>query len=139
LALGHAELRAESHSEVQAWSEKTSADSFNLDYALVPESFSDFADLGATELQRRGVHKSEYRSGTLREKLFPSGVLISVHAFRPRSPPNRSRRDGAPTAADLGRPGRRDGRAERAAIGGLHPSARAGPALRLTIAAIAAD
>jgi hypothetical protein len=54
LALGHAELRAESHSEVQARSEKTSADSFNLDYALVPESFSDFGDLGAPELQRRG-------------------------------------------------------------------------------------
>ncbi len=57
---------------MQAWLEETGADGFNLGYALMHESFSDFVDLVVPELQRRGVYKQDYRPGTLREKLFPA-------------------------------------------------------------------
>ena len=58
---------------MQDWLEATDADGFNLSYALMPESFTDFVDLAVPELQRRGVYKTEYRDGTLREKLFGVG------------------------------------------------------------------
>jgi len=58
--------------EMQAWLQETGADGFNLGYALMHESFSDFVDLVVPELQRRGVYKQDYRPGTLREKLFPA-------------------------------------------------------------------
>jgi alkanesulfonate monooxygenase len=56
-----------------AWVAATDVDGFNLAYAVTPESFEDFADLVVPELQRRGAYKREYRSGTLREKLFGAG------------------------------------------------------------------
>ncbi|MFT4115228.1 LLM class flavin-dependent oxidoreductase [Bradyrhizobium sp.] len=59
--------------EMQSWIEETGADGFNLSYALMPESYVDFVELVIPELQRRGVYKTEYRSGTLREKLYGSG------------------------------------------------------------------
>lgn len=59
--------------EMQSWIEETGADGFNLSYALMPESYVDFVELVTPELQRRGVYKTDYRSGTLREKLYGSG------------------------------------------------------------------
>ena len=69
----------------------TDVDGFNLAYAVTPESFADFVDLVVPELQRRGIYKRDYRSGTLREKLSGSGRsrLASSHpsaAFRHRPP-----------------------------------------------------
>jgi alkanesulfonate monooxygenase len=46
---------------------------FNLAYAVTPESFEDFVEFVVPELQRRGVYKRDYRPGTLREKLFGAG------------------------------------------------------------------
>ena len=48
-------------------------DGFNLAYAVVPETFADFVDLVAPELQRRGCYKRDYAPGTLREKLYGQG------------------------------------------------------------------
>jgi FMN-dependent oxidoreductase (nitrilotriacetate monooxygenase family) len=59
--------------QLQLWMDETDIDGFNLAYAVTPESFSDFVDLIVPELQRRGVHKTEYREGTLREKLYGPG------------------------------------------------------------------
>ncbi len=56
--------------EMQRWVEETGIDGFNLAYTVNPESITDFVDMVVPELQRRGVYKTEYRSGTLREKLF---------------------------------------------------------------------
>lgn len=56
--------------ELVAWVEATDIDGFNLAYAVMPETFADFVDLVVPELQRRGVYKRDYRSGTLRQKLF---------------------------------------------------------------------
>ena len=55
------------------WVEAICVDGFNLAYAVTPESFEDFVELIVPELQRRGVYKTDYRAGTLREKLFGPG------------------------------------------------------------------
>src|SRR5204862_4652641 len=44
-----------------------------LAYAVAPETFADFVDLVAPELQRRGRYKRDYAPGTLREKLYGEG------------------------------------------------------------------
>ena len=46
-------------------------DGFNLAYATLPGTFADFVDGVVPVLQRRGRMQSEYREGTIREKLFP--------------------------------------------------------------------
>ena len=53
--------------------EETGIDGFNLAYAVTPETFVDFVDLIVPELQARGVYKTTYAPGTLREKLYGAG------------------------------------------------------------------
>ena len=64
--------------ELQSWVEETDVDGFNLAYALTHETFSDFVELVVPELQRRGVYKTEYAPGTLREKLHARGARLSA-------------------------------------------------------------
>lgn len=65
---------------MQEWVEETDVDGFNLAYAVTPETFEDAVDLLVPELQKRGVYKTEYRAGTLREKLFGEGPrLVAPH------------------------------------------------------------
>jgi alkanesulfonate monooxygenase SsuD/methylene tetrahydromethanopterin reductase-like flavin-dependent oxidoreductase (luciferase family) len=52
------------------WIEQTDIDGFNLARTVVPECYDDFIELVIPVLQERGVYKSAYASGTLREKLF---------------------------------------------------------------------
>jgi long-chain alkane monooxygenase len=59
--------------EMQSWVEETGIDGFNLAYAVTPETFVDFVDLIVPELQTRGVYKTDYAPGTLREKLYGPG------------------------------------------------------------------
>ena len=59
--------------EMQSWLAETGIDGFNLAYAVTPETFVDFVDLIVPELQTRGVYKTEYAPGTLREKLYGPG------------------------------------------------------------------
>jgi FMN-dependent oxidoreductase (nitrilotriacetate monooxygenase family) len=56
-------------------------DGFNLMYAFMPGTFDDFVEYVAPVLQKRGLMKSEYTPGTLREKLFARGARV------PRSHP----------------------------------------------------
>jgi len=67
--------------ELIAWADETDVDGFNLFRLVVPESLNAFVDLVVPELQSRGVYKTAYREGTLREKLFPGrgARLPSVH------------------------------------------------------------
>jgi FAD/FMN-containing dehydrogenase len=58
------------------WQEQTGVDGFNLSYAVLPESFADAVDLLIPELQDRGLYKTEYAPGTLREKLFGDGARL---------------------------------------------------------------
>ena len=61
---------------LEEWVEETDVDGFNLAYAVTHETFSDVADHLVPELQRRGVYKTDYAAGTLREKLFGAGARL---------------------------------------------------------------
>lgn len=56
--------------ELADWAERTDIDGFNLVRLVAPESLAAFVDLVVPELQSRGLYKTAYREGTLREKLF---------------------------------------------------------------------
>jgi FMN-dependent oxidoreductase (nitrilotriacetate monooxygenase family) len=49
---------------------ETDLDGFNLTRTVAPECFGDFIDLVIPELQQRGLYKTAYAEGTLRQKLF---------------------------------------------------------------------
>jgi len=53
--------------------EETGLDGFNLTRTVAPECFRDFIELVIPELQERGLYKTAYAEGTLREKLFGPG------------------------------------------------------------------
>jgi FMN-dependent oxidoreductase (nitrilotriacetate monooxygenase family) len=61
-----------------AWREQTGVDGFNLAYAVMPESFEDAVDLLIPEWQSRGLYKTSYAPGTLREKLFGAGPRLTA-------------------------------------------------------------
>lgn len=65
--------------QLETWIEETDIDGFNLAFAVRPETFVDVSDLLVPELQRRGRYKTEYRRGTLREKLFGRARLDENH------------------------------------------------------------
>ena len=55
--------------QLEAWFTAGAADGFNLMFQLIPEDWTNFASLVVPELQRRGLTRREYGSGTLRERL----------------------------------------------------------------------
>lgn len=62
--------------EMAAWAEATGVDGFNLAYAVLPESFEDAVSLLIPEWQARGLYKTAYAPGTLREKLSGGSRLL---------------------------------------------------------------
>lgn len=62
------------------WVEQTDVDGFNLSRTVVPECFDDMIELVVPRLQERGLYKTEYREGPLREKLFGQPRLTERHA-----------------------------------------------------------
>ncbi|MFG1298252.1 LLM class flavin-dependent oxidoreductase [Xanthobacter sp. V3C-3] len=80
--------------EIISWVEDTDVDGFNLNRLVSPETLEAFVDLVVPELQDRGVYKTAYAEGTLREKLFPGrGATL------PGSHPAAAFRRPAPAAA----------------------------------------
>jgi FMN-dependent oxidoreductase (nitrilotriacetate monooxygenase family) len=61
---------------LQEWVEETDVDGFNLAYAVTHETFADIVEHLVPELQRRGVYRTHYSDGTLREKLFGAGPRL---------------------------------------------------------------
>lgn len=61
---------------LQEWVEDTDIDGFNLAYILAHQTFEDVVNFVVPELQRRSVYQTEYRTGTLREKLFGHSALL---------------------------------------------------------------
>ncbi|MDQ0506904.1 LLM class flavin-dependent oxidoreductase [Xanthobacter agilis] len=57
--------------EIVSWVRDTDVDGFNLSRLVSHETLEAFVDLVVPELQDRGVYKTAYEAGTLREKLFP--------------------------------------------------------------------
>ncbi len=76
------------------WMNVADLDGFNLAYVVSPVDVSDFVDLVVPELQQRGLYKTAYRPGTMREKLFPAtgprlGRNHPVDRFRTAVPTSR--------------------------------------------------
>ena len=73
--------------QLMAWSQQAGIDGFNLSRTVVPECFDDIIAHVIPILQERGVYKTGYREGTLREKLFGNARLPESHtaaSFRQR-------------------------------------------------------
>jgi FMN-dependent oxidoreductase (nitrilotriacetate monooxygenase family) len=64
---------------LQSWVEEADIDGFNLSRTVTPECINDFIDLVVPELQARGVYKTAYRPGTLRDRLFGHPRLPDTH------------------------------------------------------------
>jgi FMN-dependent oxidoreductase, nitrilotriacetate monooxygenase family len=54
---------------MEAWLSNEAADGFNIAFTHLPGALHDFVELVIPELQRRGIFKTEYADGTLRDKL----------------------------------------------------------------------
>jgi FMN-dependent oxidoreductase (nitrilotriacetate monooxygenase family) len=65
--------------EIEAWVHEADVDGFNLTRLVVPESLEAVVDLLVPELQTRGVFKTEYATGPLREKIFGHPRLPAQH------------------------------------------------------------
>jgi alkanesulfonate monooxygenase SsuD/methylene tetrahydromethanopterin reductase-like flavin-dependent oxidoreductase (luciferase family) len=63
---------------LQSWVDEAGIDGFNLTRTVTPESYEDFIDLVIPELQSRGIYKTAYAEGTLREKLFGGGARLGA-------------------------------------------------------------
>jgi long-chain alkane monooxygenase len=61
---------------IQEWVQATDADGLNLWHVITPGTYADFADHVVPELQRRGVYRTAYDAGTLREKMFGRGSRL---------------------------------------------------------------
>jgi alkanesulfonate monooxygenase SsuD/methylene tetrahydromethanopterin reductase-like flavin-dependent oxidoreductase (luciferase family) len=55
--------------ELEHWFVSGAADGFNLMFPLLPEDWENFMAQVVPELQRRGLFRTEYEPGTLRERL----------------------------------------------------------------------
>lgn len=55
--------------QLEEWVAETGVDGFNLAGTAVPEAWEQVSELLIPELQKRGRFKTEYRAGTLRQKL----------------------------------------------------------------------
>lgn len=62
--------------ELGAWMEEGEIDGFNLTRTVVPECWEDFVRIAVPALQERGLHKTAYRPGTLRHRLFGRGDAL---------------------------------------------------------------
>ena len=58
--------------------DQTGIDGFNLTRTVAPESHHDFIRLVIPELQQRGRYKTEYATGSLRNKLFAQGDHLAA-------------------------------------------------------------
>ncbi len=62
-----------------AWSDQAGIDGFNLSRTVVPECFDDIIEQVIPILQDRGVYKTAYSPGPLRQKLFGTPRLPIRH------------------------------------------------------------
>ena len=67
---------AEVADRIEEWVDATDADGLNLWHVITPGTYADFAEHVVPELQRRGVYRTAYEPGTLRDKLFGRGPRL---------------------------------------------------------------
>jgi FMN-dependent oxidoreductase (nitrilotriacetate monooxygenase family) len=58
---------------IEGWVAATGIDGFNLRQFLTPGTAEDFIEFVVPELQKRGLYRTAYEPGTLRERLFGPG------------------------------------------------------------------
>jgi alkanesulfonate monooxygenase len=63
---------------LEAFVEATGVDGYNLAFAISPGTYADIVDYLVPELRKRGRYKSQYREGTLREKLLGAGARLGA-------------------------------------------------------------
>jgi FMN-dependent oxidoreductase (nitrilotriacetate monooxygenase family) len=85
---------------IQRWVEETDLDGFNLRQFLTPGTAEDFIELVVPELQKRGLYRTKYEDGTLRERLFGQGNA-RVFPEHPAAQYRGGRNLGSPTAAPV--------------------------------------
>ncbi|MBV7482943.1 LLM class flavin-dependent oxidoreductase [Bordetella sp. BOR01] len=68
--------------QLQQWFEEGGADGFNIMSPWLPGGLDDFIELVVPELRRRGLFRTEYEGGTLRENL---GLKIPRHRAQQRA------------------------------------------------------
>lgn len=59
--------------KIEEWAEVGGADGFNIAQTYSPGTFEEFVDHVVPELQKRGIYRTEYEGGTLRENMFGKG------------------------------------------------------------------
>ena len=64
--------------QLEAWFTAGAADGFNLMFPLLPEDWTNFMLKVVPELQRRGLFRTEYEPGTLRDRL---GLARPANSF----------------------------------------------------------
>ncbi len=74
---------------ITRWVEAPGVDGLNLSYGVMPDDFVAVVERLVPALQDRGLYKTGYEAGTLREKLFGSGRLL-----RPPHPAGLRRESG---------------------------------------------
>lgn len=62
--------------DIETWVDETDVDGLNLAFALMPGTYVDIIDQLVPELQKRRRYKTDYRPGTLRQKLFGRGARL---------------------------------------------------------------
>jgi FMN-dependent oxidoreductase (nitrilotriacetate monooxygenase family) len=68
--------------ELQYWFEDVGVDGFNVKEVVRPDSLVDFVDLVVPVLRERGLLRTDYADGTLRERLFGRSRLATGHPGR---------------------------------------------------------
>ncbi|HEY0123536.1 MAG TPA: LLM class flavin-dependent oxidoreductase [Rhizobium sp.] len=72
--------------ELESWITDGAIDGFNLTRTVTPESYEDFIDIVVPALQDRGIYKTAYAEGSLRNRIFGEGDRLPVRhaaaAFR---------------------------------------------------------
>jgi FMN-dependent oxidoreductase (nitrilotriacetate monooxygenase family) len=72
-ALGTGEEIADA---IEGWVRATGIDGFNLRQFVTPGTTGDFIEFVVPELQKRGLYRTSYDDGTLREKITGTGPLL---------------------------------------------------------------
>ena len=56
--------------QMAQWLEEADIDGFNVAYTVLPECFENIVEMVVPEMQARGLYKTEYAGGSMRQKLF---------------------------------------------------------------------
>ncbi len=65
--------------QMTQWIDEADLDGFNVAYTVLPASVEEFVDLVVPEMQNRGIYKTAYTEGSMRNKLFGRGDRLAAN------------------------------------------------------------